>query len=176
MKTESFDNKDSPFMRTAGYTVHVASSPLLPLLTSIPLLCPANRSPLLMPFLEACLHKAGNLISTFPEGKCPVTSVKHLQAGRALLQSQQALTGFKQSLTGNLCLQRISELLSPLLWRGWETGPGTCNSLPLPLQGGTRIPLSRGSRETIGSAPQQWEMTNCRPKPQILIQVAPCET
>lgn len=73
-----------------------------------------------MPFLEACLHRAGNLISTFPEGKCPVTSAKHLQAGRALLQSQQALTGFKQSLTGNLGLQRISELSSALCYEEAE--------------------------------------------------------
>lgn len=57
-------------------------------------------SPLLMPFLEMCLHRAGNLISTFPEGECLVTSVKHFRQAETSLPNQQALTPFKQSLMG----------------------------------------------------------------------------
>lgn len=57
-------------------------------------------SPLLMPFLEMCLHRAGNLISTFPTGECLVTSVKHFRQAETSLPNQQALRPFKQSLTG----------------------------------------------------------------------------
>lgn len=53
-----------------------------------------------MPFLEMCLHRAGNLISTFPEGECPVTSVKHFRPAESSLPNQQALTPFKQNLMG----------------------------------------------------------------------------
>lgn len=69
--------------------------------------------PLLMPFLDMCLHRAGNLISTFPAGECPVTSVKHFRLAETSLPNQQALTPFKQS-DGRVCFYR--EFLS--FWAG----------------------------------------------------------
>lgn len=81
-----------PFPADLALFFHLSPLPLCSIL--------GNGSPLLMPFLEMCLHRAGNLISTFPAGKCLVTSAKHFGQGETLLQNQQALTRFKQSLMG----------------------------------------------------------------------------
>lgn len=149
----------------------MASSPLLPLLTTIPRFCSGKGSPLLMPFLEVCLHRARNLISTFPEGECLVTSARHLQAGRALLQSQQALTAFKQSLAVGLYLQRIyrgSQAPRPFVMMRLK-GCAVTHTIPctqLPPLGGAWTPLSMRKMGKSGkewTQPRQWEATNGGP-------------
>lgn len=76
-----------------------------------------------------CLHRAGNLISTFPEGECLVTSVKHFRQAETSLPNQQALTPSKHSLTESLFLQTISEFLSQSVMMRLRGGyPYTQNS------------------------------------------------